>query len=432
MTNFFDGLIALMVAFFVNAMVLLVLRRRLPPEDAFFLARIYLWTLGLRYVLALFLNIQSTDSAFAATFWGDSGTYDANGHLLSLVWRGEAVVRPWRLGVSGYGFTYFVAGVYYIFGRNQLLIQLLNGTIGALSIVFIYMIGKELFDTEVARWAARFMAFFPQMLFWSCAMYKDPAIILCLAVCIHSILKLRTAFSLGRMLVFLSASFALMTLRFYVFYFMAFATLGTFVFAQRRRLVAQVLSWTVFLGVFVAAFSFAVNDENLAQQTAFFDLEKVQISRLDLAQSASSGFGRGADVSTPAGALATLPTGLLYLMLAPFPWAVSGIRQILVLPEMLVWYALIPYLLRGLAYTLRWRFRAALPILVFTAALTVAYALFQGNVGTAYRQRTQITMFYFIFIGVGLTLRHRRAESLTRAAALPARPALKTDPLIKV
>jgi hypothetical protein len=35
----------------------------------------------------------------------------------------------------------------------------------------------------------------------------------------------------------------------------------------------------------------------------------------------------------------------------------------------------------------------------------------QGNVGTAYRQRTQITMFFFIFMGVGIVEGRRRREA---------------------
>jgi hypothetical protein len=75
---------------------------------------------------------------------------------------------------------------------------------------------------------------------------------------------------------------------------------------------------------------------------------------------------------------------------------------------MLVGYALMPSLVRGLAAAIRHRFRLALPILVFAASLTVAYAVFQGNVGTAYRQRTQITMFYFVFIALGIVEKRRR------------------------
>jgi hypothetical protein len=62
--------------------------------------------------------------------------------------------------------------------------------------------------------------------------------------------------------------------------------------------------------------------------------------------------------------------------------------------------------------------RAVLPILVFAVSLTAAYALMQGNIGTAYRQRTQITMFFFIFMGVGLAERRRQRE-----AVVPSSPA---------
>jgi len=104
-----------------------------------------------------------------------------------------------------------------------------------------------------------------------------------------------------------------------------------------------------------------------------------------------------------------LPVGLAYLLFAPFPWAISGIRQLLVLPETLVWYALMPAFVRGVAYSVRHRLRDVLPILVFAVTLTIAYALMQGNVGTAYRQRTQVTMFFFVFMAVGIVQRSRRA-----------------------
>ena len=32
----------------------------------------------------------------------------------------------------------------------------------------------------------------------------------------------------------------------------------------------------------------------------------------------------------------------------------------------------------------------------------------QGNIGTAYRQRSQVTMFFFLFMGVGLVERAKR------------------------
>jgi hypothetical protein len=149
-------------------------------------------------------------------------------------------------------------------------------------------------------------------------------------------------------------------------------------------------------------------------------LDRLQTTREDQAMWGQSGFGREYDVSTPTGALSALPTGLVYLLFAPFPWAVSGLRQALVLPETLVWYALMPAFVRGLVYAVKHRLRSVLPILVFAASLTAAYALMQGNVGTAYRQRTQVTMFFFIFMGVGIVERRRQQAVGTAGIPTPA------------
>ena len=42
--------------------------------------------------------------------------------------------------------------------------------------------------------------------------------------------------------------------------------------------------------------------------------------------------------------------------------------------------------------------------------LTLVYSVFQGNVGTAYRQRSQLLVFYFIFVAVGAIIMKERAE----------------------
>ena len=63
-----------------------------------------------------------------------------------------------------------------------------------------------------------------------------------------------------------------------------------------------------------------------------------------------SAYAPKADVSTTQGAIAVLPVGLAYLLFAPFPWAVHNVRQALTVPETLVWYALMPALLRGLLF----------------------------------------------------------------------------------
>jgi 4-amino-4-deoxy-L-arabinose transferase-like glycosyltransferase len=419
MTGLFDGIIAAILAAIVYFITVRVIRVRTSPDESAWLIRVFFWTLLLRYVLALFLNFYAGDSAFAAAFWGDSGQYDEGGQLLALKWSGEPVLTPGlSSAVSGFGWVYFVGAFYYVFGRNQLLVQFLNGWIGAVTVVVIYVIAQKLFDRRAARWAALFMAFFPQMVFWSAGMYKDPAILFCIAICMYAVLNLRERLSVADLLRFTIAELALVTLRFYIAYFVAFAAVAAFLFGYRGGGVRSLLRFVVLLGTFLLALNLAVERETLERQTSYLTLERAQVTRTDQAMWSESGFGQQQNVSTMAGAVAALPVGIVYLLFAPFPWAISGLRQALVLPETLVWYALMPALARGFLHAIRYKFRAVLPILTFAITLTMAYAIMQGNVGTAYRQRTQISMFFFVFMASGLVEKERQRER-NRGGAAP-------------
>jgi len=159
---------------------------------------------------------------------------------------------------------------------------------------------------------------------------------------------------------------------------------------------------------------FGVTRSAGVQLQEYGSLERVQLSRLDLARSADSGFGRDVDVSTTSGALSTIPMGMLYLLFAPFPWQVGSLRQSITLPEMIIWWASFPMLVLGLWFAIRYRLRMISPILLFTIMLTLSYSVFQGNVGTAYRQRAQLLVFYFIFVAVGFVLLKEKREERKR------------------
>jgi cation transport ATPase len=177
---------------------------------------------------------------------------------------------------------------------------------------------------------------------------------------------------------------------------------------------------------------FGVMRYAVAQYEVYGNLERVQVSRQDLASSAQSGFGRDVDVSTTSGALSAMPLGLVYLLFAPFPWQLGSLRQSLTIPEMVIWWSAFPLLILGAWFSLKHRLRQMSPIFIFTTMLTLAYSVFQGNVGTAYRQRAQLLVFYFIFVAVGLVLVKEKREEKRRARpsspSTPARPATSINP----
>lgn len=118
--------------------------------------------------------------------------------------------------------------------------------------------------------------------------------------------------------------------------------------------------------------------------------------------------------------LSALPRGLVAATIRPFPWeASSGRAELVARAENLVWYVLYGLAAVGLVVgRRRWRL-LAYPVLVTGVTLGVS-ALTQGNVGTAFRHRAQVTWAVAIVVGVAVDeLLKRRAS---RAAALTAEP----------
>jgi hypothetical protein len=155
---------------------------------------------------------------------------------------------------------------------------------------------------------------------------------------------------------------------------------------------------------------FGVSRYATQQFDVYGSFQQLQRMRTDASQSAISGFGQDVDVSTTAGAFSAIPLGLSYLILAPFPWQMASVRQLITLPEMLLWWGSLPFLVLGLWFAIKYKLREVAPILIFTTLLTLTYSILQGNVGTAYRQRAQLLIFYFVFVAVGFVLAQEKRE----------------------
>jgi hypothetical protein len=407
-----DGGPAVLISLPVIAAVMFGVRQL---DDRKFLQRLFIGAFLARIVIGTAIYIFH----WQIFFGGDAITYDYLGDSLQHVWQGQVeyarAIDVFYAGgsSSGWGMMYMVAAIYKIVGRNLLATQYVNCVLGAATAPLTYMIAMEIFPNKtVARAAAVLTAFFPALIIWSCQGLKDGPIVFLLALSMLAILKLGEHFSV-RYLVALALSLCcLLTLRFYVFYIVALAGGAAFILG-RHRLTAQSFArqMIVITVVTLALGYFGVSRYASQQLEVYGSAEEVQRMRLDAAQSAESGFGRDLDVSTTSGAITAVPIGLTYLLLAPFPWQFGSFRQMLTLPEMVVWWCSIPLLALGAWFTIKHRIREIAPILIFTSLLTLTYSIVQGNVGTAYRQRAQLLVFYFIFVAVGYVLvREKRAD----------------------
>ncbi len=378
-----------------------LLTANLPANDRTQLRKLVLIGLALRLTLAtafvLFPSLR--------LFHEDATGYEVTAATVARGWEGVGppVLLPPFQWDHYPGFLVFCSALIYLFGHCQLILSAFSALFGSLAIIFIYRIGACLFQPLVAYRAAQLTAFFPSMVLWSAMAIKDPLMIFLLSVGIHAILLLRERPRLidGTVLVLTIA--AIWTIRFYVVYFLLAALISALLFSGKqrqgfgRRLL--VVGWIV--GALIAS-------GLLRHVSSTYDeisLQSVSDFRHGMAITAHSGFAHDADLSTTGRAVTFLPYGLAMLLLGPLPWDMRSLRAVLTLPEMLLWWSLLPTLYRGLRFALTKESRQVLPLVVFTATLAVGYSFSLGNVGAAFRQRGQIFVFLFLFVALGFFVR---------------------------
>lgn len=381
--------------------------------DRTFLLRLFLAGLILRLVIGTIIHIGNMQEFFG----GDALTYDTFGRALMDSWHGDQLQKGIynqfvSSGAGAWGMLYLVAIVYELIGRNMLAIQFINATLGAATAAVIYHNAQHLFNNKrVARLAAALTAFFPSLILWSSQGLKDGLIVLALALAMLATIRLMERVTFWRIVMLTGCLTILLSLRFYVFYMMIVAVVGAFVIGLKAVTTQTFLQrFVAIAGIGLALTWFGVLRTAGTQLERFGNIDTVHLSRLDLARSAKSGFEKDVDIRTTEGALTIIPTGIIYLLFAPFPWQLESLRQLITLPEMIVWWCCFPLLVLGLWFALKHRLREVSPILLFTSMLTLVYSVFQGNVGTAYRQRSQLLVFYFIFVAVGGILIREKME----------------------
>lgn len=386
-------------------------------EHGQFLLQIFIAGLILRMLVAAAIFVFRGQEFFG----GDATHYDFMGFAQLQTWSNDSFYA-WRLesflrgSGAAWGMHYMVAVIYAIVGRNMLATQFVNVVLGATTTVLIFQCAHLAFaNVRVARVAAIAVAFYPSLVLWSAQGLKDAPIVFFLALAILATLKLGQKLSVNYIVVLLCSVVAVFSLRFYVFYMLCAAVGGAFVIGMQsltaKSFVRQFAAFVI-LGL---AFTYVgVTRTATLQVERYGNLASVQASRSDLARSAESGYGEDVDVSTTGGAISQIPLGLVYLLLAPFPWQVASLRQSITIPEMLIWWASFPLMILGLWFSIKHRLRQMSPILIFTCLLTLAYSVVQGNVGTAYRQRAQLLVFYFIFVAVGFVLVKEKREEKAR------------------
>jgi len=381
------------------------------------------------FLIGLMLRVVCATITYTLDIWQyvgeDQFLYTNVGEDLASYWQGliavnseiqSRILSSSANSLSGWGIYYIVGSIYYLVGTNPFAVQLFISVLGAATAVVVYLCSKKVFqNSRVAYTTGMFVAVFPSLIIWSSHILKDGVIIFFLVLAMYAGIILKEKLSVKYLIILFVSLFAIYSLRTYICVLAITAIVGSFVLGNEAK-ISQFISRFAAISIlgFVLASFGVIHQEQFQQVEQYSDLTALQNSRKSLANDAASGFNQEADISTWGGLMQALPIGFVYLMLAPFPWQLSSNRAAATLPEMFVWWACLAFLGTGLWYSVRNRLQQVIPILLFTIMLTLIYSVTQGNVGTAYRQRAQLQVFYFMFIAVGLVLwREKRENSLS-------------------
>ncbi len=408
--SFPDGNILLIIGV-IGSLAAVLLIRKFGGDRKLFLQRLYVLAFLVRYSFAVFIDVFS----FRAFLSGDSTTYNNAGVYLMNIWYGipNDQMGIYYQGFSsaiGWGMTYFVASVYSLTGVEMFAPQAICIVLGAATPPLVYFCSRQIFNNDKsAKIAAILVAFYPAFVIWTSQLLKDGLIVFFLVLAVTMGLLIREKFSFPALVTLVISLLAILSLRFYVFYIVVVALGGAYLvnFSKSGKVMIRSVAVLTLVAIGLAYY-FSTDTGGRDIQSVSF--ESLEASRKG-AEKAGSGFGDEVDYDSTEGVLSALPVGLSYSLFAPFPWQFNRMVYLIVLPDMVIWWCSIPFLIIGLSYTIKYKLRDAMSLLLFCLLLAIGYGLFQGNIGTAYRHRIQIQVFLFIFVAVGWVVWGERSEN---------------------
>jgi len=367
------------------------------------------WIVFLALVLRLLILFSTLNSP---TFnFLDENTYDKFGWALAQKWQGDGdfniVQETSHIQV---GYYYFVAAIYFIFGHHPIIVSLINIILGILAGLLLYFLSREIFSEKTAKIVLFLSLFWPSIALWSTQNLKDTLLLFLMAALALLFLKIlnrahnslcATVYLLG----FLICSVAFLSMRAYSFLiFLGSLALGyifvSLTYFNKRTIIAGGLVILILAGSVIFLSQFKNLEWNYLAKINLKTLDSIRKSTL----AGNSSFGLNVSYNSYFDVIKFLPLGLAYSIFSPFPWQFkNGGLFKLAVPETILWYLVLFFLSCGIYLAIRRKKLEGWPFIIFIVIALLTFALFQGNIGSLFRQRAQVWFFGFIFAAYGFS-----------------------------
>ncbi len=365
------------------------------------------------FILAFVLRLgvlAFTHSYLEPDYFIDVPRYDALGLAKAQQWKGGETVDIQKVAnTRSLGFYYWIAGLYSLFGHAPLLVKLFNVFFGAIVPVIVYLIAERIFSKKAAFFSAGLTVIFPSMVFWSTVMLKDTIVVLLSSLLILLSLQINYVSISKNLKKLFAVSFLIYLFTWFREYTAIILAVSIVLYTvikfskslKRETIVPKIIVCIILFMLLGTALDLAGYGFFGISYARFFGFKSIDDIRSRMA-GGNSDFSVGVSVDSAGKAFSYLPSGISYFLFSPFPWKTTKLLEHLMIPEMIIFYLLSPFILYGTYYSIRYKFRESNILLFFILANIILYSLVEVNLGTLVRHRIQILPYFFILGFAGL------------------------------
>lgn len=394
---------------FVGLLTGIFLIQLFPKEDQKFLITIFISAFILRILVSLFIYV------FVFVFRGGELIGDGQFHaevarlITGFYHKGIMdlqLIKSYMPSLVIEGYHLWSAFIYFFFGQNPLSLIFINCLFGSLTIIFVYQIAKQLGNKKAAEFASFFTAFWPSTFLWSIQNLKEPITIFITCILAWGFVRIIKKFNFYLLLLIIASSIALKEFRivlFGVFYLLVLPlSFLIMIWKKNKTLVISLITLLILCIYFLQGHQVILSHTiNFPVNPGKF-LEWAYQARAYRVVAANTAFLVNFDFSNVFGFIIFTPAALLFSWFAPFPWQLGSMLQAMAIPEMLIYYLLIPFMLSGMKYVIKNKINESVIIVVYILVMYFILAFLEGNIGTLFRHRSFILPFIFILAGIGI------------------------------
>ncbi|HIC87986.1 MAG TPA: hypothetical protein EYP04_01070, partial [Anaerolineae bacterium] len=302
-------------------------------------------------------------------------------------------------GSRNWGYSVYNA-LHYILAPGHLLPSISNAFAGSLLAVAVYRLARELFDVRIARISAILTAFHSGLIWYSAVNLKDALVALMIVLILFYGVR-AARYRLGKdLLKMLTAAVVLFTLRFYMAPFtLAFVALYWFVHSRirlRRKIALAValIACTVVLASVLPGIETTLKQIRRAGGIPEFIISYAERGMTKVQGKETTILGQLEALSLSSAII----TGMRFV-LNPSPFNLHDVTWLL-LPGILLWYAVLPFFITGGLSLIRKRPATAVLLFGFVIGGVLLYSLLPNL--TEMRHRFQFTAIAMIVATWGL------------------------------